>query len=169
MKKTTLILIPLLLVAAGCSKEDKAPSRIIFETETVNVSGIGGEASISYTIENPAEGQSLQPLSGESWVGDFDTASEGIITFKVEQNTTEKQREALVEVSYGASKAYFTVIQGDEMLVEGDFSIDILGLNDYAIRCSISPKTEGTEYLYGIIDRATYDRFSSEDYFGTTS
>lgn len=165
MKKTTLLLIPLLLVAAGCSKEDKAPSRIIFETETVNVSGIGGEASISYTIENPAEGQSLLPLSGESWVGDFDTASEGIITFKVEQNTTEKQREALVEVSYGASKAYFTVIQGDEMLVEGDFSIDILGLNDYAIRCSISPKTEGTEYLYGIIDRATYDRFSSDDYF----
>lgn len=51
------------------------------------------------------------------------------------------------------------------MLVEGDFSIDILGLNDYAIRCSISPKTEGTEYLYGIIDRATYDRFSSDDYF----
>lgn len=157
MRKIALFIIPLLLMAAGCTKENTSVSKIVFENDTVNVSGLGGNAEIKYSIENPVEGTAVKPLSGESWITGFDVANEGTIAFEVAQNTTEKQREAIVEVSYGSVKAYFTVIQGDEMAVTGDFGISILSLNDYEIRCSITPESgkENMPYIYGIIDRET--------------
>lgn len=167
MRKIALFIIPLLLMAAGCTKENTSVSKIVFESDTVNVSGLGGNAEIKYSIENPVEGTAVKPLSGEGWITGFDVATEGTIAFEVAQNTTEKQREAIVEVSYGSAKAYFTVIQGDEMAVTGDFGISILSLNDYEIHCSITPENgkENMPYIYGIIDRETYNRFSSDEYF----
>lgn len=115
--KKILFIIPLLIMAAGCTKEDKLASRLILDSDTINVSGTGGAAEIGYTIENPAEGQSVKALSGESWITDIDESTEGVIRFNVAQNLTEETREAAVEVSYGSVKTYFTVIQSDEIPV----------------------------------------------------
>lgn len=163
--KKILFIIPLLIMAAGCTKEDKLASRLILDSDTVNVSGTGGAAEIGYTIENPAEGQSVKALSGESWITDIDESTEGVIRFNVAQNLTEETREAAVEVSYGSVKTYFTVIQSDEIPVEGDFAIEALSVNDFEIKCSITPKDGNVSYLYGLIDRETYNRFSSNEFF----
>lgn len=165
MKKTILLILPLLVIAAGCNKEDQLVSRLILDSDTVNVSGIGGAAEIGYTIENPIEGQSVTALSGESWITDIDESTQGTIRFNVSQNLSEETREALVEVTYGTVKSYFTVMQSDEIPVEGDFSIEALSINDFEIRCSITPKQGDIQYLYGLIDRETYDRFSSDENF----
>ena len=165
MKKLIFYLLPLLLVAAGCSQKENIPvSGLVLETDEVSISGLGGSAEIGYTIENPVEGQEVQTLSGEIWISDI-VAEEGKISFNVAENLTEKVREAVVEVTYGSSRTYFTVVQGNEYPVEGVFAIDMISVNDYQMRCSITPEEEDQTYLYGIVDRATYDRFSSNDYF----
>lgn len=165
MRRLTYIMIPLLLLAAGCSQKENNPvSGLVLDSDEVNVSGLGGSAEIGYTIGNPVSGQEVNVRSGETWVSDI-TVSDSKISFYVAGNLTEKVREAVVEVTYGSGRTYFTVIQGDEYPVEGEFAIDMISLNDYEIRCSITPEQEDMTYLYGIVDRATYDRFSSNDYF----
>lgn len=165
MRKLIFILIPLFLLAAGCSQKENNPvSGLVLDAEEVTISGLGGSAEIGYTIENPVDGQEVKAVSGETWVSDI-TVSDSKISFYVDENLTEEVRKAVVEVTYGSSRTYFTVVQGDEYPVEGEFAIDMISLNDYELKCSITPEQEDMTYLYGIVDRATYDRFSSNDYF----
>lgn len=165
MKKFIFALVPLLLMAAGCTQEKfGSESGIVLDTDKVEISGLGGTAEIGYRITDPVDGQEVMALSGEPWINDIEV-SDGKISFSAAVNLTEKAREATVEVTYGNYRSYFTVVQGDEYPVEGEFSIGLTSVNDYEIKCSITPEQEDMPYLYGIIDRATYDRFSSDEYF----
>lgn len=157
-------LLPLLFMATGCSPEEQNATRIILDTEIVSIDGLGGNVQIGYRIEKPVGGNRPEVLSGENWIQVADVTDK-VISVDVKPNSTEQVREGILEIAYNGKKTYLTVKQGDEMLVGGDFDIKVKSINDYEIKYSITPITTENPYLYGLIERETYDRFSSDDYF----
>ena len=122
MKQTLLYfaaacsLLSATLSFTGCDDDDSkkggapAPVLKIDDTE-VSVPAEGGDARVSYTLENPVKGVLPEASSDQTWVHDFD-AAEGILSFRTDANSGTEAREARVEVSYdGKVRGSFLVKQ----------------------------------------------------------
>ncbi len=87
---------------------------LTLSSATLEVAAAGGEQIVSFTIENPVEGQKVAAASDARWftLNAETNGAEGRIVLAVEANETQEAREAVVTVTYeGAEDARFTVKQ----------------------------------------------------------
>lgn len=59
----------------------------------------GGEASFTYTLTNPKDGQEITAESNVAWISNI-VLGEGTVTYSVAENTTEEAREGMITLSY---------------------------------------------------------------------
>ena len=118
----------------------------------------GGEASFTYTLTNPKDGQEITAESNVAWISNI-VLGEGTVTYSVAENTTEEAREGMITLSYegiddvavtisqaaaageggGESSGGYTVIKSVDELSEGTY---IIGGNNE------STYAEGTMYIW---------------------
>ena len=102
--KRTFCLWALLAVVCfvGCEDNDAPvlPPELKLDSNLVEIANAGGDAKITYQLENAVEGVSVQVQSLATWISDFDVSRKGVISFRVAANEVPEAREALVEVSY---------------------------------------------------------------------
>ena len=107
------LLLALPLVFAACQEPvEPAPSAAVLTLTSASVvefTADGGEATITYTIENPVQGAKVEATCDAQWVVDL-TVGENI-TFVVEANESTAKRETKVEVAYNALAFEVTVKQ----------------------------------------------------------
>jgi len=102
-QKPNFIFIPAELITTPVIEPITAPNKVA----AAGATGV----EVSYTITNPVEGKSVSAVSAETWVKNFNYATEGKITFDVEANTGS-ERTSEITVSYeGAADVKFTVTQ----------------------------------------------------------
>lgn len=145
----------LLGVGCGSDKTENPPPTLPGETTfeiadtPVNVAAQGGEASVSYTLNNPKDGVSVLTQTEADWITDFDTSVAGTISFKVAENTYATERRAEVSVAYSDLKDNFTVVQEAVVNADAAFKITIEKQEDRGVVFSVTPKDKEMTYYVG--------------------
>lgn len=147
----------LMLSAIACNeneKEAEAPSLTINE-QTVTVDASGGSAGISYTLDNPVEGSTVNASAAMEWVNTFDCSTEGTITFIVDANTSAEERSCEVTVTYNGIQepGKFTVIQKGTSSVEPDDPTFTLSykVDGTAVDMTVVPSDTDIYYYFDVV------------------
>ena len=116
MKKlfTALALgLVMLFVACETSSEGEALKHLNITSETtIKMDAEGGNVAITYSINNPIEGESVKAdiLSGDEMIKGVTHPATGVILVDVKANSSV-QRTAVMQVVYGTEKATITIQQ----------------------------------------------------------
>ena len=70
---------------------------------------------ITYTIDNPVEGATVEATADVEWIGSFDFSQMGKIGYKVDANTTYDARVGKITISYNGHNALITFNQAGKM------------------------------------------------------
>ena len=114
IKNLFYFLLALPLVFAACDgdepiEEPKAPVLALTSEATLNFGASGGEATVTYTLENPVEGQEITATADVNWISDFVCGEN--IKFTVAENTALEARVGKVTVAYSTLSFEVTVNQ----------------------------------------------------------
>lgn len=151
----SLVAIALIASVSSCDKtgpdgegnlpiDEETPDAVLTLVDSlVEVSYEGGVFSVAYTLENPVEGVSVNAVSEQDFVGNFDYSTDGVISFTVAENEGETDRISTVEVSYGALKDYFSVSQSVTQ-----YAISYEDLGNTVTRMYITPVGADPEQWY---------------------
>ncbi|MBR5200988.1 MAG: BACON domain-containing protein [Alistipes sp.] len=83
---------------------------------------------ITYTINTPVEGATIEATADAEWIGSFDYSQMGKIGYKVEANTSYDAREGKVTVSYNGTSVVIALTQAgkarpEEITVNVDYAL----------------------------------------------
>lgn len=98
-----LSIAAIIAIVSGCEKTTVSNSDTairITSPDPVTVSYEGGTMTISYEIENPAEGGEISAAASAGWISAPEYTSAEEINFSVEPNTGSEERTATVTVTY---------------------------------------------------------------------
>ena len=102
------------LLFAACEQTD-GPAQMqqikLTSNQTINVSSSSAMAFLTYEILEIVEGAEVKAEADVEWIGNFKYNQQGKITFTVEQNPNDYEREGVVTVMYDKSKFEVKVIQ----------------------------------------------------------
>lgn len=110
-----LVLSVIVIAAVSCNKNEKEPQmmspEIKIEKAALEVEHRGGEYRLSYTIENPLDGEILKAIKDVQWIEDIEVNPQEIV-LSVEENTSGAERQCTVLLEYqGAESVELTVEQ----------------------------------------------------------
>lgn len=150
MKNQVLYSVLAIAAAAfvyGCQKPMTESPALELDPAELTVPAEGGEFSVSYKVVNPAEGARLEIDEPDvDWVKGF-AVSDSRITFQVDKNDTEFQREVTVLVAYsGAAGKDFTIIQ--EGGVQAPFTIEMKEITTSSYTFDIFPYDKEMYFFY---------------------
>ena len=170
MKRLFLLFALCALAVSACEPinsggDDNTTTLALTITSKTEISVGSGSVmgNITYTLDNPVVGASVEAESDKDWVNSFDYSQMGKIGYKVDANPTYEERIANINISYdGKVVATLSLKQAgkvrpEEIKVEAPY---ILGhyYGDYA----------GYNYNYYLVlsesDYAANDEFNSEGY-----
>lgn len=122
MKKLFVFLAWMSFVApiACTSSEEEGPAppaTLTLAASTMDVAVEGGAYSMTYTLENPKEGATLNVSTEAEWITQLDWETAGVISFQAEANSSSHPRSALIVVSYDQKEYPFTVNQEEYKVV----------------------------------------------------
>ena len=89
----------------------------------IRMTYLGGQATISYTIEEPCEGVELAVATDVDWI-DYQI-SQNAVTLTIEPNADSQQRVGVVTLTYGEEAVEVFVEQGG-MLAQGEVRLNLL-------------------------------------------
>lgn len=136
----------------------------------VEMSAEGGEAVVTWKVENPIEGANVMIARGyPEWINKFDTSVDGEIRFNVDSYTEQEAREARIAVNYGQDTSSFTVVQagiegGDEEDPDDDSEIKLEIVEARPNTVIVSIETDGNlTYFINIEEKAVWDQYAGEE------
>ncbi len=151
-----------IIAITACTTEEEGlapPTTFTLAGDTIDVAAEGGEYSMTYTVENPKKGTSLDVSTEAEWITDIDWETEGIITFNATANEGHQPRTAMVVVTYNQAEYSFTVNQDEYKIVYnapytyalsfggGDFQFQ-LGPSNHLVNYDLIPNS--TYYTFNI-------------------
>lgn len=162
MKRFTFIVAAVFAVFGMFSCTEKLPNPVFSSTTEGDIlaAAEGGEYSLTYSIENPAENGEVAATADVDWIDSWNYDTDGKVSFNVKANETEEDRPAVITVTYsysGGSPQSFTVnvlqvAKGTEPPVpgapeltltsEGEISAEASG-GDFEITYTLENPVEG--------------------------
>ena len=162
MKRFTFIVAAVFAVFGMFSCTEKLPNPVFRSTTEGDIlaAAEGGEYSLTYSIENPAEKGEVAATADVDWIDSWNYDTDGKVSFNVQANETEEERPAVITVTYsysGGSPQSFTVnviqaAKGTEPPVpgapeltltsEGEISAEAAG-GDFEITYTLENPVEG--------------------------
>lgn len=157
-----------MLSAFACNEKEneaKVPSLTINE-ETVTIEAAGGIAGISYTLDNPVEGSTVNASAAMEWVNTFDCSTEGTITFTVDANDSADERSCEVTVTYNGlpEPGKFTVVQKGASSEEPDGPTFTLSyeVDGTAVDMTVIPSDTDIYYYFDVVSTDELDSDTPE-------
>ena len=162
-------------LAAGCDKPDDGPDvapeeeqpviRASLEGNMLVVPAEGGQASIPYVVEFPAENGMVTAEAAGSWLDSFDCSVPGEVKFNVQPNEEPSGRSSIVTIiySYGdrdTVSAQVNVVQDAGMAYDYEFEMTMLSGVYYGTQYS-----QDGEYNFNIW---AHDKDFLNGYIGST-
>lgn len=171
MKKIIILMCAgLAFCLAGCQEkletQDKETGFSLNEN-IVEMSAEGGEAVVTWKVENPIEGANVMIARGyPEWINKFDTSVDGEIRFNVDSYTEQEAREARIAVNYGQDTSSFTVVQAGieegEEPDDDEIRLEIVEARPNTVIVSI--ETDGNlTYFINIEEKAVWDQYAGEE------
>lgn len=118
MNKLFLAILPFLILICACDKTESSSGNTTIQFNTtgnLQIPFIAGTDSVSYTISDPVADGKLVPSASEDWITGYNTSTEGILYFDVEENPAKEPRSAILSLTYtyngGETSTQVNVIQ----------------------------------------------------------
>lgn len=146
-------------IAAGCN-EDNTPGTVFSEGNSITLPQDGGTYEILYTGTPIVDG-----VSGDSWIHDIDTDTEGTVTFAFDANGTGSDRETVIQFSTAAGNSLTVEVNQSATSDNPLYSCNIPYSDDYSVKFKLSARDEGSRCFYGITEADRYPQFSTDQYF----
>lgn len=89
------------LFIVSCQEKTQPETVFSLGSDTVEADAAGGVVKVTYTLENPVDGVSIDASYEADWISAFSADTPGEISFTVAENAEETTREAVVTVRYG--------------------------------------------------------------------
>lgn len=99
------------LLCVSCDEKMAQPSRIDMDSETVTVPAAGGRFAVAYRLSSSVGDKSIEAVCPYGWVNSFDYSTDGIVSFNVEPNDGEKDRETRITVIHSDTSVVFRIFQ----------------------------------------------------------
>lgn len=103
------LFVTIATLAVSCDKEKDKPTVFNVPESTVTIPATAGACGITYTLENPIDGEIVNAETEAEWMHDFKDA-DGFVSFISDQNFGE-ERSAKVIMSYAEINRIVTVKQ----------------------------------------------------------
>lgn len=100
-----------ILLCVSCNEKMTLPSRIDMDSETVTVPAAGGRFAVAYRLSSSVGDKSIEAVCPYGWVNSFDYSTDGIVSFNVEPNDGEKDRETRITVIHSDTSVVFRIFQ----------------------------------------------------------
>jgi hypothetical protein len=122
------IVATLLVACEKSNTPEETPSFTITSNTDISISAGSTMGFITYTIDTPVEGATIEATADVEWIGSFDYSQMGKIGYKVEANTSYDAREGKVTVSYNGTSVVIALTQAgkarpEEITVNVDYAL----------------------------------------------
>ena len=107
---------------------------------------------ITYTINTPVEGATIEATADVEWIGSFDYSQMGKIGYKVEANTSYDAREGKVTVSYNGTSVVIALTQAGKVRPE-EIAVNV----DYALGHYFGDYANINYNYYLVLSTSDYD------------
>ena len=111
----------------GETPEQPTTPVLTVNPQVLEVEAAGGAEEITYSVENPVEGTSVDPSTKAKWITDL-TTSEGKITFNVEENIETAERIATITLSYGDATPVDVTVKQAGKASEGGETVSVIDI-----------------------------------------
>ena len=111
---------------------------------------------ITYTINTPVEGATIEATADVEWIGSFDYSQMGKIAYKVEANTSYDAREGKVTVSYNGTSVVIAFTQAGKARPE-EIAVNV----DYALGHYFGDYANINYNYYLVLSTSDYDATGS--------
>lgn len=148
---------------SACDDDDD-PVVLIVDPAHIEVTAEGGRSSISYTLSGAPEGAKAEVKCDATWINSFSTDVAGQISFSVDENKEEAEREAKVTVIYRDLEAEVPVRQAAAAHVPG-FALEIKDIYDAGVVYSVVPEDPEMSYMSMVALKSDVDAFAGDDEF----
>ena len=142
------------------------PAECVFQLNetTVEMTAEGGKAKVTYTLENPVEGQTIAIEENADWISDFNTDTANEINFIVSANKTFDTRKAEIKVTYNQIEQHFNVSQAaSQSSGDPSFELSVSDVTKRFATINVLPKDKKMDYITFIIPKDTLDLYPSTD------
>ena len=168
IKKWVCSFVPVVLIAmiSGCDDKDEIQQvvKLTVEPETLSVESAGGEFKVNYVLDGTTAGEKPQIKCDEAWINSFDITGKGEISFCVDANEEETQREAKIELTYRDVQSDVTVTQAGAPHIPG-LTVEIKEIYDAGVMYSIVPEDAEMTYISMVAEKSYFDSFESDEAF----
>lgn len=96
------ILAAMPLVFTGCHPEQDPP---VITAKSITVSADAHSDKLTYSIDNPIDGETIKAESNQDWIHSFDYSTENTINFEVDANISADPRTATLTLSYPTAQS----------------------------------------------------------------
>lgn len=128
--KKLFTLLALALFAFSACESNETPQEPVDTTTDIEVltespltvAYQGGRTMVMFNIKNPIEGVNVTAFCNAFWVKDV-AASDGVVVFVADRNTTDHRREGVLTIKYGDIEKYVGLSQ--EFRPEGEYDYDM--------------------------------------------
>ena len=165
MKKFLVLCSVIATLLTACETVENTPtntSSITITSKTEISIGAGSTMGIiTYTIDTPAEGATVEASTDVEWIGSFDYSQMGKIGYKVEANASYDARQGVVTISYNGSNIQITFNQAgktrpQEITIEASYALGHyfgdyanINYNYYLVLSSSNYDESGSFYAAG--------------------
>lgn len=115
MKKLFMILTLFAFVATACSESPETnptpTTTITLNKDNISVGSGNGMSSISYSINNPVEGLTVEATADVDWIHSLDCSKSNKISFSINATDLYEERTGVITVTYGEASDSVTVTQ----------------------------------------------------------
>lgn len=169
MKKWIAASLPVVLasVFAGCGNNGELTPEIklTIGTEEVVATASGGKYKVDYKLEGLSAAEKPEATCAAAWINDFDAGNSGELSFNVDANDAEEEREAIVLVTCAGAEAEFIVRQEAAENRPG-LAISIEEIFDAGVVYRVVPEDLSMTYMTMVAEKSYFDSYESdESYF----
>ena len=131
---------------------EETPSFTITSKTDISINAGSTMGFITYTINTPVEGATIEATADVEWIGSFDYSQMGKIGYKVEANTSYDTREGKVTVSYNGTSVVIALTQAGKVRPE-EIAVNV----DYALGHYFGDYANINYNYYLVLSTSDYD------------
>lgn len=151
------------MVQTACDDDEKEEIVLVANPENIEVTAEGGQQTVTYTLTGMAEVEKARAESDVEWVNNFNTDVAGTVTFNVDINEVESERDAVVTLTCNGATAEVRIHQ--EAAPHIPFVIAIKEIYDAGVVYSVVPDDPDMSYMSMVALKSDVDAYNSDDEF----
>lgn len=137
------------MLVTSCADVDKDSIKTSFELsqDVLNVPAKGGSFTVTCSVTNPIDGQSVAFEYDSDWISDIKVTNDKYIKIEVNANTGDETRETEITLSYSTFHENLRVIQSAFSEEEPAFAVTIKEIKDVSVVFDVDPLDDDIPYI----------------------